>query len=91
MNKAILVIDDPMCCRNCPLARERIRRGGHVCSIGHLGEYLFVWVYEAVDMESETKPDWCPLKPVPKPFICFGDEDDFSAGYNECLDDILNA
>ena len=91
MSKVILVMDDPMYCLNCPLARKRPSDNGYICGIGHPGikEDQFGWTYEAVDLDAKTKPDWCPLKGLPNHFICFGDEDDFSAGYNECLDDIL--
>lgn len=60
--KVFLTMDDPMFCGNCPLARERKFKGGYVCAIGHNEKYGG-WVYEPVDMDSETKPDWCPLKP----------------------------
>ena len=62
MNKVILKMNDPECCFYCPLARKRVRDDRYVCSIGHQGEYSFVWVYEAIDMDSKTKPNWCPLK-----------------------------
>ena len=94
MDKVILVMDDPMFCFNCPLARERPFRGGYVCGIGHPGEYSFVWVYDAVDMESEIKPDWCPLKPVPEKYNMDATYDrdydmEYEYGYNACIDEIL--
>lgn len=95
MNKVILAIDDPVCCCNCPLARERKLRGGYVCGIGHNGEHG-EWVYEAVDIDSETKPDWCTLKPVPEKYDMyaaitydFDDNGEYELGYNSCIDEIL--
>lgn len=69
MSKAILIMDDPMFCFNCPLAKSRkhniTKEERWYCGIGHSDEYGDC-VYEPADMDSETKPDWCPLKPVPK-------------------------
>ena len=90
MNKVILVMNDPMFCYNCPLAQERFYTSGYVCGIGHDGE-RGDWVWEPVDMDSETKPDWCPLMPAPeKQEIWFGDErSDWERGYNNCLREIV--
>lgn len=85
MDKVILVMNDPMFCCNCPLARMRFNRGGYVCGIARQTDkdcYL-----EKVDMDSETKPDWCPLKPLPDKVEVF--MDDWADGYNACLEDIL--
>ena len=99
MNKVILVIDDPMYCLNCPLARMRPSGNGYVCGIGHPGikEHPFGWTYEAVDMESKTKPYWCPLKTVPRKQAEGGTwtadgyiEDGFPIGWNACIEEILN-
>ena len=54
MSKAILVIDTPECCIDCPC---------------HFAEDI-VWCgvkdqeLETDDIET-YKPDWCPLKPMP--------------------------
>lgn len=94
MDKAILVIDNPMFCCNCPLARERPHRGGYVCGIGHPGEYSFVWVYEPVDMDSETKPDWCPLKELPEKMEGYNSIKyqwgDYEDGWNHCIDCLVD-
>ena len=94
MDKVILVMDDPMFCLNCPLARKRPFRGGYVCGIGHPGDGGVVWVYEAVDMESEIKPDWCPLKAAPEKYNMDAPHDtdydmEYEYGYNACIDEIL--
>ena len=36
-----------------------------------------------------SRPYWCPLRELPQRFICFG-EDDYTEGYNDCLNDILD-
>lgn len=92
MSKVILVMDDPKRCHNCPLARESYIRDkdryGYVCGIGHDGEHGD-WVWESVDMDSNTKSYHCPLKPVPNSIIRFSDGDDYADGYNDCIDEIL--
>lgn len=96
MNKVILIMDDPMFCCNCPLAKNKkhniTKEERWYCGIGHQGEYSFVWVYEPIDMDSETKPDWCPLRTVPeKEYADTGimEVDEFAAGWNACIDEIL--
>ena len=64
MSKVILVMNDPMFCCNCPLARMSFNRSGYVCAIARQTDKDCYW--ENVDMDSETKPDWCPLKPTPE-------------------------
>lgn len=89
MDKVILVMNDPMFCCNCPLARMRFNRGGYVCAIARQTDKDCYW--EKVDMDSETKPDWCPLQPAPKEQeIWFDDErNDWERGYNNCLREIV--
>jgi hypothetical protein len=36
------------------------------------------------------RPKWCPLRELPNHMVCFGEEDDYAEGYNDCLDEILN-
>ena len=92
MSKVILVIDDPMFCLNCPLVRMRMNRGGYVCAIARQTDKDCYW--EKVDMESETKPDWCPLKPIPEKYNMDVPHDrdydcEYEYGYNACIDEIL--
>ena len=93
MNKVILVMNDPMFCCNCPLARMRFNRGGYVCGIARQTDKDCYW--EKVDMDSETKPDWCPLKPLPKKLYIGKDgimdcTNDFPYGWNACINEILS-
>ena len=42
-------------------------------------------------IRNDTKPDWCPLKPIPQranhPDWCDGGR--YDKGYNACIDEIL--
>lgn len=44
------------------------------------------------NVDANSKPDWCPLKPVPELIeINYGsDEQDWEKGYNSCLEGILD-
>lgn len=99
MSKVILVMNDPKFCSNCPLAKSRkhiITRKEHwLCGIGHNGEYGD-WVYEPIDMESEIRPDWCPLKPVPEKYDVLAAiennpnyDPSYDIGRNDCIDEII--
>ena len=78
MNKVILVMDDPMRCIDCPLAKH-IHMGGRVCGMGN----------NAIDIDSKARPDWCPLKEAPKK-----DEEyhllEWGAGYKMGWNDCVN-
>ena len=59
--KAILVIDMPKSCGCCDICGYD---DGFFCQNGKsVDEYV----------EEQTKPDWCPLRPMPKRYV----EDDF--------------
>ena len=74
MNKSILVIDTPEYCRECPLCAEDHQTYRDYCRITD----DVIWTLD--------KPDWCPLKPLPKKIDFNGA---FEAGYNWFIDDIL--
>ena len=53
MSKAILIIDMPECCKNC------------MCyALGSKNNFCEITRFAIFD--DTTKPDHCPLKPVPK-------------------------
>lgn len=55
MDKAILIIDMPSCCKDCPLCvSEEL--------FPSFDEYSCIVENVAVDVYD--KPDWCPLKPA---------------------------
>jgi hypothetical protein len=64
MEKVILVMNDPIRCSNCPLSKYMHRHDTWVCGMPHSGG--FDMIFEPVDMEAETRPNWCPLKPAPE-------------------------
>lgn len=89
MRKAILVIDMPTCCNECLLMFQ--------------DEYSY-WCPVRCD-ENKTdlyddyimfhrKPDWCPLKELPKNKLNYATSndniDDFVIGYNVCINEILD-
>lgn len=82
MSKAILVVDMPKCCDECDLHYER--NCEDYCSIGN--EYIDINVLK-------TKPNWCPLKEIPKKQQHYSIDETFmrgaKTGYNACIDDIL--
>lgn len=95
MDKMILVMDDPIFCCNCPLAKSRkhniTKEEIWICGIAQKDEYDYFW--NPVDMDSDTKPDWCPLISTPEkklPYITSSDHlIGFGEGYNACVDEIL--
>ena len=81
MSKAILVIDMPDGCRECPLCGEDHMTYRDYCRITD----QYIWTLD--------KPDWCPLKLMPKKmegndsiYYQWGDYED---GWNHCIDSIL--
>lgn len=93
MSKAILVMDMPKNCLECPLGKNMsiVIETCIQCPLGKC----------AIDAETETIPDWCPLKPMPnkkqeKQYCSNGVfgintsmETRFNRGYNACIDEIL--
>ena len=86
MDKAILVIDMPSCCKDCPL-----------CVSEELfpSFYEYSCIVENVAVDVYDKPDWCPLKRIPKKrkekYAADVDDRDcgFIDGWNACIDEIL--
>lgn len=94
MQKAVLILDMPKKCKKC-----RFKDTNHhledicLCKTEKDkdgGEYF----KEIVDLK--TKPDWCPLKPMPeKMHVCgkYPQEDkivpSYKIGYNACIDELL--
>ena len=78
MDKAILVIDMPSCCDECFTFDDS---GDHpMC--------LVTEEYRGYRFRArEEKMDKCPLKPLPTKIEVF--RDDWSDGYNACLEDVL--
>jgi hypothetical protein len=85
MSKAILVIDIPDSCSECPVCASY-----QSCAFS-IREY---WCStNGKDVEPYSKPDWCPLKPMPdkQRFNGIVDYDnDYLYGWNACINKILS-
>lgn len=77
MKKAVIVIDMPNSCRNCPMLD---------------GEYGYCQVLNKEICGIDNRMEDCPLRPLPekwerKPYNS-DSRVDWQNGYNHCLDDI---
>lgn len=97
MSKSVLVIDTPKNCYECPFGTEycgNLEYEGCCELAGCLDGDMRLITEELYDYESESKPDWCPLKPLPEKFDGeknrkLGDfEPLFKIGWNACIDEI---
>ena len=80
MSKAVLAIDMPNTCGECPICAS------YAQSAFSPREYWCA-AYGNADVDPNFKAEWCPLKPLPeKEEVSFNDWTD---GYNACLNDIL--
>lgn len=82
MSKAMLIMDMPKKCHECPFAYITLSER----------ECLVKDMDINVDVKNE-KPTWCPLKEVPQKengtFVTNAEEMGYVRGYNACVDDIL--
>lgn len=90
MGKAILVMDMPKSCSECSICASWQE------SAFSAREY---WcpVMQNKDVEPNKRPDWCPLKKIPRKLEREIVKEDYNGGYshgivhgyNGCIDDIL--
>jgi len=75
--KAVLVIDMPNYCLDCPC----YNKSKLYCQV----------VNEMFTDEISNKPSWCPLRPMPQqlPDVDLWEPHWYIRGYNDCLDEIL--
>ena len=86
MAKAVLVMDMPESCFGCNLCHIDCEEDRAICQ-----------AYETtrkIDSDTYEKPDWCPLRELPKHKRTIGAVSEgkkllLNAGYNDCLDEIL--
>ena len=85
MDKAILVIDMPSCCGECPICAS------WQSSAFSIREY-WCTAFDNISVDSDDKPRWCPLKPAPEKIeVSYGsDEQDWDKGYNACIEAIMD-
>lgn len=87
MSKSVLVIDTPERCIDCGIGQNHSNILETCVSCPVAGKW-------AIDKEAESRPDWCPLKPLPEKFDSeknwkLGDfEPLFKIGWNTCIDAI---
>jgi hypothetical protein len=83
MSKAILVIDMPKSCDECPLFENHSYRD--MCCLG-MNARTIDYPYP-----KDFRQDWCPLKPAPKiqKMWCDDEMDAWIRGYNNCVREIL--
>ena len=98
MSKSVLVMETPKSCYNCPFGTEYydiyIYKGN--CELAeHLGKIMTLLTEEYYGFESKSRPEWCPLKPLPekKEYIVPIDnvesqKDIIAVGWNACIDEI---
>ena len=80
MSKSVLIIDTPESCRSCYLR-------GFTLNL----QYCRGKLKDIKDVS--TKPDWCPLKPLPEKMIIprgarNTDGLEYACGYNTCINEI---
>lgn len=98
MSKSVLVIDTPENCYDCPFGTAycgEIEYEG-LCELADcLDHDVILMTEEHYDCESKSRPDWCPLKPMPekKEYIVPIDnvesqKDIIAVGWNTCVNEI---
>ena len=94
MNKSILILDTPKSCAECDIRFTDDYT--HWCPWKNAQTYVYEYV------ENKTKPEWCPLSPLPPKkelshYIQRGDAKGMihqllymqDKGWNDCIDIIL--
>lgn len=78
MNKSVLVMNTPENCKSCI----------HISTF-----YPFCRINCRDIKDTSTKPDWCPLKPLPEKSTTENDMTDYQRGMvdgrNQCIDEIV--
>ena len=98
MSKSVLVMETPENCYVCPFGTaycSALEYEG-LCELADcLDCDVILMTEEHYDCESKSRPDWCPLKPLPekKEYIVPNDnvesqKDIIAVGWNTCLREI---
>ena len=92
MNKAILVMDMPNECTDCP-AHFLDTPDNHTVMLWCGGKRREIELGTNNKIKKGYKPEWCPLKEVPKSREFFNNCDDYlngiDDGWNNCIEEIL--
>ena len=95
MSKSVLVIDTPESCYDCPFGTAycgELEYAGY-CELADCLDYdVILMTEEHYDCESKSRPDWCPLKPLPEKSTIENDMTDYQCGMvdgrSQCIDEI---
>lgn len=95
MSKSVLVIDTPENCYDCPFGTSycgELEYEGY-CELADCLDYdVILMTEEHYDYESKSRPDWCPLKPLPEKSTTENDMTDYQCGMvdgrNQCIDEV---
>lgn len=86
MEKAILILDMPKGCLYCPV-------GNNISNVLETCIICKAVGRTAIDEETETIPNWCPLKPLPEKKLVTADDTTAAVaikyGWNNCIDELL--
>lgn len=93
MSKSVLVIDTPKNCYDCPFGTEYCGDPEYegCCELADCLDYdVILMTEEHYDYESKSRPDWCPLKPLPeKVGMSAGTYwNGMADGWDQCIDAI---
>lgn len=89
MSKAVLIMDMPDSCKDCTIMFKDEYSNYCPCVRGcEYGD-----VYD--NIRNNSKPNWCPLKPLPEKYIMNIPHDkdydgEYEYGWNACIDEILS-
>lgn len=96
MRKSALVTDTPKNCYDCPFGNEYCGDSEYegCCELAEcLDSDMRLITEEHYDYESESRPDWCPLKLLPEKSTTENDMTDYQRGMvdgrNQCIDEIV--
>lgn len=95
MRKSALAMNTPENCYDCPFGTAYCGELEYVgyCEIADCLDYdVTLMTEEHYDCESKSRPDWCPLKPLPEKNTTKNDMTDYQRGMvdgrNQCIDAI---
>lgn len=95
MSKSVLVMETPENCYVCPFGTaycSALEYAGYCELADCLDCDVILITEEHYDCESKSRPDWCPLKPLPEKSTIENDMTDYQCGMvdgrNQCIDEI---
>lgn len=90
MAKGIIVVDVPEICKDCPFSLNRIGAYHYCFIVESIGECDALSHSISIN-EYYSKPDWCPIKPIPERAYHenYCDNGRYDKGWNDCLNEVL--